>query len=94
MLPGSLAERRDAHQHGAACTRHPDTIVLDRRVEIPAATMLLEEGVEVGEQVSVSLISRTRRRYGRSHCVNVSDCGHYLPFGPRGSKVSGRQAYV
>jgi hypothetical protein len=38
-----------AADHRAARTRHPDVIVLDRRVEIAAATMLLEEGVEVSE---------------------------------------------
>jgi hypothetical protein len=75
----------------AARTRHSDAIVLDRRVEITAATVLLQEGVEVGKQVSVTLIGHTATLLGRSHCVNVSDCGHYLPFGPRGSTVSGRQ---
>jgi hypothetical protein len=56
-------------------------IVLDRGVEIAAASVLLQEGVEVGEQVSVTLIAHTATLLGRSHCVNVSDCGHYLPFG-------------
>jgi hypothetical protein len=49
MAGGSLAERRDAHQRRAARTRHPDAIVLDRGVEVAAAAMLLEEGVEVSE---------------------------------------------
>jgi hypothetical protein len=53
--------------------------------------MLLEEGVEVGEQVSVALIAYAATLLGRRHCVNVSDCRHYFPFGPRGSTVSGRQ---
>jgi hypothetical protein len=48
-LAGSLAEGRDAHQHRAARTRHPDAIVLDGRVEVAAAAVLLEEGVEVCE---------------------------------------------
>jgi serine acetyltransferase len=39
----------------AARTRHPVAIVLDRGVEIAAASMLLEKGVEVGEQASVTL---------------------------------------
>ena len=37
----------------AARTRHPHAIALDRAVEIAAATVLLEEGVQVGEQVSI-----------------------------------------
>jgi hypothetical protein len=77
--------------HRAARTCHPDGVVLDRRVEIAAATMFLEEGVEVGEQVSATLIAHTATLLGRSHCVNISDGGHYLPFGPRGSTVSGRR---
>jgi hypothetical protein len=44
---GSLAERRDVHQHRAAGTRHPDAVVLDSGVEITATAMLLKEGVEV-----------------------------------------------
>jgi hypothetical protein len=91
MAGGSLAERRDAHQRGAARTRHPDAVALDLIVEIAAAPMLLEEGVEVGQQVSITLIAHTATLLGRSHCVTVSDCGHYFPFGPRGSTVSGRQ---
>jgi hypothetical protein len=33
-----------------ACARHPDAVGLDRRVEIAAASVLLQEGVEVCEQ--------------------------------------------
>jgi hypothetical protein len=29
MLPGSLAERHDAHQHSAARARHQDAFALD-----------------------------------------------------------------
>jgi len=49
-LAGSLAERHDAHQRRAARTRHPDAVALDLTVEIAAAALLLEEGVEVGQQ--------------------------------------------
>ena len=52
-----------------------------------AVLVLLEEGVEVVEQVSITLIAHTATLLGRSHCVNVSDCGRYLPFGPRGSTM-------
>ena len=92
MAGGSLAERHDAHQHSAAQARHRDAIILDRRVEITAAAMLLQEGVEVGEQVSVTLIAHTAT-LGRRHCVNVSNRRHYFPFDPRGSTVSGRHWY-
>ena len=34
----------------ATRARHPDAIVLDTGVEFTAAAMLLEEGVEVGEE--------------------------------------------
>jgi hypothetical protein len=40
---------RDAHQHGPARGRNPDAVALDGGVEIAAAAMLLEEGVEVSE---------------------------------------------
>ena len=49
-----------------------------------------KEGVEVGEQMSIP-IAHTAALLGRPHYVNVSDCRHYFPFGPRGSKVSGKQ---
>jgi hypothetical protein len=89
MAGGSLAERRDAHQQGAARAGHPHAVALDGGVEIAAATVFLEEGVEVGEQVSVTLIAHTGTLLGGRHCVNVSDFRHYFPFGPRGSTVSG-----
>jgi len=57
LLPAGGLQR--AADHRAARAGHPDVIVLDRRVEIAAAAMLLQEGVEVGEQVSVTLIAHT-----------------------------------
>jgi len=42
-----------------AAARHPDAVALDGGVQVAAATVLLKEGVEVGEQVSVTLIAHT-----------------------------------
>ena len=39
-LPGSLAERHDAHQHRAARARHPDAVACDAAVEIAASEVL------------------------------------------------------
>ena len=46
MAAGSLAERYDVHQHGAARARRPDAVALAAAVEVAAASVLLEEGVE------------------------------------------------
>ena len=55
--------------------------------------LLLEEGIEVSEQVSVTSIAHTATLLRRQHYVNVSDFRHYFPFGPRGSVPSGRQTF-
>ena len=55
--------------------------------------MLLEEGVEVVEQVSITLTAHTATLRGRPRDVNVSDRRHYFSFSPRGSTVSGRESY-
>jgi hypothetical protein len=57
----------------AARACHPHPVVLDRGVEVAAAAMLLEEGVEVGEQVSITLLAHTATLLGRPHYVNVSN---------------------
>src|SRR5713226_4848495 len=53
-LPGSLAERHDAHQHSTA---RPDA-------KLPAATEFLVEGVEVGQEAHRP--SRIRRARAKS----------------------------
>jgi hypothetical protein len=47
---GSLAERYDAHQRSTAQAGHPDADTPDVAVEIAAASVLLEEGVERVEE--------------------------------------------
>jgi hypothetical protein len=65
MLPGSLAERYDAYQHGAARgTHHPDTVALDLAVQVTTAAVLLEEGVEGAEE-------RHAPESSRSYCLGV-----------------------
>src|SRR4029434_2429601 len=46
MSGGSLAERRDVHQHRAAGARHPDPIDLDCAVQRAVVFMLEDEGFE------------------------------------------------
>ena len=72
MAGGSLAERRDAHQHSAARARHPEAIALDGGVEIAAALVLQVKGVEVGEE-SATLSTHTATLRGRRRYVNVAD---------------------
>jgi hypothetical protein len=43
----------------SARTGQPDLLAVDRAVQIAAATVLLEEGVEVREQESITLITHT-----------------------------------
>jgi hypothetical protein len=63
-LLGACRLQRAADRRTAR-TRHPHAIVLDGGVEVAAAAVLLVEGVEVGEQVSVALIAHTAARvYG------------------------------
>lgn len=57
---------------------------------ITAASVLLEESVQIGEQVSIPWAAHTATLLGRLRYVNVSDGRHYFPLG-LGSMVSGRQ---
>jgi hypothetical protein len=43
--------------------RHPDAVALDTAVEL--AAVLLEEGVEIVEQVSITLVAHTTTLAGR-----------------------------
>jgi hypothetical protein len=61
MLPGSLAERHDAHQHRAARARHPDSIALDTAVKLAAASVLLEECIEDVEERHAALVEHATR---------------------------------
>ena len=54
-----------------ARTRHPHSIALDRAVQVAAAVVLLNEGMEVVEQVSIPLIAYTATLLGRPHVVNA-----------------------
>jgi hypothetical protein len=54
-----------AADHRAARTRHPDAVALDGGVWVAAAPVLLEEGVEVGDQVWDTLIAHMATLLGR-----------------------------
>jgi hypothetical protein len=45
--------------HRAVGAGHPDPIAFDRTVQVATATVLLEEGVEVGQQEARGLIAHT-----------------------------------
>jgi hypothetical protein len=95
MAGGSLADLNYWRCAGSSArlippparTCQPDLIAVDLTVEIATPTVLLEESVEVGEQVSVTLSANTATLLGRSRRVNVSDGGHYFPFGPWSTRL-------
>src|SRR5262249_8368730 len=57
--------------HGAARTRHPDAVAVDRGVELALSLMLLEEGVERGQQHHASLVDST---FNASHSARCAAC--------------------
>jgi len=53
MAGGSLTERHDAHQHGAASARQLDALTFENTGKVPAAPLLEVEGIEDGRRVTV-----------------------------------------
>ena len=82
--------------HPAAVQLIQTRIVLDTVVQVYEAPVLLEEGLEISEQVSITLVAHSTTLAGRRVYVNVSECRRYFPFGPRESTASakGQRAWV
>jgi hypothetical protein len=68
---------RDA---GPAVTGHPDPLTIHAAVQLAAATVLLHEGVEGGEEIGQSLFTSRRRNSDdgplRSHKVDFASSRH------------------